>query len=429
MSRISAGAALFFSWIFVFWFFVAAPITPAFAETPDHDSRLKKLEREISQREMRARKLETTRRRIEAERTQISRKLRQTGKTVRRSEITLDTAERRLSRLQREQVGFEAGLSEQRQELSRVIGALIRIGRQPMALAALAPDDLVDHLRRSRLLSAALPELQSRARVLNERLKRSRRLRDNVKRQKQQVSRARDELKIRRREIKRLLRAKLTERAKLRNRAKTERKRLAALASSARDLRDLLGRLERHRVQIARAKALEAARVRQALGAKQPGPAAAAAPVEPANMSAVARLGRAAPARLFSLARGRMPLPANGRIVRHFGVRTKLGQHARGISISTRPGAQIVSPHDGEVVFAGPFRGYGLLLIISHGEGYHTLMSGASLIHVVVGQRLLANEPVGEMGGDDRNFPTLYVELRHRGEAINPLPWLAARNG
>ena len=55
--------------------------------------------------------------------------------------------------------------------------------------------------------------------------------------------------------------------------------------------------------------------------------------------------------------------------------------------------------------------------------------SGLSRIHVAVGQLVLANEPIGEMATEKKHNPTLYVELRRNGEAINPLPWMTARNG
>ena len=90
-----------------------------------------------------------------------------------------------------------------------------------------------------------------------------------------------------------------------------------------------------------------------------------------------------------------------------------------------RTEAQVIAPYDGQVAFAGPFRGYGLLLIIEHSEGYHTLLAGMARIDCTVGQRLLAGEPVGVMGQDDAK-PALYVELRHNGQPVNPLPWLTA---
>ena len=131
----------------------------------------------------------------------------------------------------------------------------------------------------------------------------------------------------------------------------------------------------------------------------------------------------------ISKARGRLPFPAVGDIVAQFGEPTDNGLSRKGISLRTRWEAQVVAPYDGQVAYAGIFRGYGLLLIIDHGEGYHSLLTGMARIDAALGQRVLAGEPVGVMGLPTADPPILYVELRHDGQPINPLPWLAVRNG
>ena len=78
-------------------------------------------------------------------------------------------------------------------------------------------------------------------------------------------------------------------------------------------------------------------------------------------------------------------------------------------------------------MFAGPFRGYGQLLIIEHGGGYHVLLAGLSRVDGTVGDEVLEGEPVGVMGSPPGLKPKLYFELRRNGRPVNPLPWLAAR--
>ena len=95
---------------------------------------------------------------------------------------------------------------------------------------------------------------------------------------------------------------------------------------------------------------------------------------------------------------------------------------------TTRPAARVVAPYDGQVVYAGQFRGYGQILIIEHGGRYHTLLAGLARIEAVVGQWFLAGEPVGVMGSPEDRNPELYLELRRIGQPINPLPWLATTN-
>ena len=132
----------------------------------------------------------------------------------------------------------------------------------------------------------------------------------------------------------------------------------------------------------------------------------------------------------ITLSHGDLRMPASGKVVTLFGEKSRgpdglTVTKSKGIEISTRANAQVVSPFDGKVVFSGPFRGYGRLLIIEHGEGYHSLIAGFDRLDSVVGQYLLAGEPVGIMG---ETAPKLYLEMRQDGEAINPLPWLASKS-
>jgi murein DD-endopeptidase MepM/ murein hydrolase activator NlpD len=109
--------------------------------------------------------------------------------------------------------------------------------------------------------------------------------------------------------------------------------------------------------------------------------------------------------------------------------------HAGGFELYARPGAQVRAPCDGWVVYAGPFRSYGQLLIVNVGDGYHVLLAGLANISVELGQFVLKGEPVGLMGGVvvasaadvtvGGQQPVLYVEFRKDGRSIDPAPWWA----
>ncbi len=139
--------------------------------------------------------------------------------------------------------------------------------------------------------------------------------------------------------------------------------------------------------------------------------------------------GRIKPAIPFASARAKLPIPAQGRRALAFGERTQYGGQSKGVVIETRNGAQITSPCDGWIVYAGEFRSYGQLLIINAGGGYHVLLAGLSQIDVQPGQFVLAAEPVGTMSGTaaaqgkTSNSPVLYVEFRKDGRPIDPDPW------
>lgn len=202
-----------------------------------------------------------------------------------------------------------------------------------------------------------------------------------------------------------------------------------AAAKAAREA-EIRAAKEKHDAEVAAAKAARQAEQEAARRAKE-----AQANADRAAREANAAAAKAAPdqqavavhsGRPFSRAQGEMLFPARGRIVARFGQLNETSSPSKGITIQTRSGAQVVSPYDGQVVFSGPFRGYGLLLIIEHGEGYHTLLAGMARIDSAVGQRLLTGEPVGVMA-ESEGKPLLYVELRRNGQPVNPLPWLTAR--
>ncbi len=132
----------------------------------------------------------------------------------------------------------------------------------------------------------------------------------------------------------------------------------------------------------------------------------------------------AATYRPFSQARGHLPMPTLGRVTTVYGQINDVGLASRGIVISARSGAQVVASYDGVVVFSGLLRGYGRLLIIEHGEGYHMVLAGMARIDAEMGQRLIVGEPVGVI--ENIIKPVLYVELRREGHPINPMPWLVA---
>ncbi len=119
---------------------------------------------------------------------------------------------------------------------------------------------------------------------------------------------------------------------------------------------------------------------------------------------------------------GQFIRPARGEIVTFYGQELSKGVNSKGIIIQTRDNAQVVAPYDGTVLFSGPFKGYGNLVIISHSDDLVSLIAGMKSNDTENGQMLLAGEPVGLM--PDTGTPKLYMEIRKNKKPINPLPWL-----
>jgi len=203
-----------------------------------------------------------------------------------------------------------------------------------------------------------------------------------------------------------------------------QRQQAADLARQVDTIKDLIANLERELDPAARAARASARGI--ADDATRP------------ELAALGDPGRLEPAIAFADMRGRLRLPMNGVRIREFGGSDGSGGTQKGLSIAARPRAQITAPCDGWVVYAGPFRSYGQLLILNAGGGYHVLLAGMERISVDLGQFVLTGEPVAVMGGGAQvsaaaatksKQPVLYVEFRKDGAPIDPGPWWATNEG
>ncbi len=329
-------------------------------------------------------------------------------------EERISALEIRLTELTKLEAEKREALARRKDDLAATLGALQRLSRQPPEALAATPTAIDDSIRASLLLSTVVPLIDSAAKALGSDLEKLAALHREIATERLELGETRDSLAAERQRIDDLHQQKVALRQDTETQRDDARDLVARLAAEAKTLRDLLARLT-------------------PAPDHTPAPAAILLPADekPEVPAPVAVLEAPeivvtppVPSRSISEVRGDLPMPARGRLVALFGDQSS-GVRNKGISIETRDGAQVVTPYDGEVVFAGPFRGYGQLLIIEHGEGYHTLLAGFSRIDSILGQWLLAGEPVGIMGWGSKGGPVLYVELRRDGVAINPLPWLA----
>lgn len=185
--------------------------------------------------------------------------------------------------------------------------------------------------------------------------------------------------------------------------------RAAESVARAATLRDALERFEREQARReaaeAKARARAEAAAARARGRGDAEPRPAAAPPAPVQASG----GRA--------------LPVAGTLLRGFGAAGDDGP-SRGLTWQAAPGARVVSPCGGRVAFAAPFRSYGQLVIVDCGAQQHFVLAGLGRVDVQPGQRILAGEPVGQLGAAGQGRATLYGELRRGGQAVDPGPWL-----
>ena len=120
--------------------------------------------------------------------------------------------------------------------------------------------------------------------------------------------------------------------------------------------------------------------------------------------------------------------PVSGTVKRHFGDKDADGVTSEGVTLAGPSGAPVVAPYAGRVVFAGPFRGYGLIIILQHGSFYHSFLSGFGRIDTEMGQDVAAGEPLGVLPLKPGSKPELYFEWRRGDQPIDPTSGLESKH-
>ena len=325
-------------------------------------------------------------------------------------------------------------LDQRRKQLANVIVALQRVSRNPPEALITRPISPGDTVRSAILLRSVVPEIELKAVSLRSDLSDIVSARSEIERRRKALAKITNNLLVERKSLKALVGQKSRMRRRTIAKSNVAQRQLQQLAKEAVSLRDLMSKIEMLRKQrVVQEKmrmeklAKENARKRLALkklrkNNTQEGEDSNIASLKPTETATIVP-----PSPPVLTRKNRLPLPVVGKVIARYGQAGTSGMTHKGVTIETSATAQVVAPRSGRVVFADIFRGYGLLLIIEHRGGYHSLMSGLSRIDSVVGQSLLAGEPVGVMGNDLSQKPRLYVELRRNSQPVNPLPWLAAQ--
>lgn len=417
---------------------VALTAASAVAAEPSPKDDLSRIEQSLKAEQKRHEELKRKSEALARDLQSVKKKMVGAASTVQRHEQDLTRLESRLGELQKQQHALQVKIDRRGDQMVTVIAALQRLAWRPTEALIAQPTPPSETVRSAILLRTAVPAIEASARDLRTDLDKLSATRAQVKGQKDRIASVTQELAKTHNELKQLFADKGSMQQQTEQASDEAAQRMQALVREASDLKDLIAKLEAERArqrEAARVAAIE--RAKQEREAAQKAAAAARTAEDKAKVLAAEQKATRERERRtaaipqapkgFDQTRGRLPLPVVGEITQQYGQLTRAGIHSKGIMLETRRRAQVTTPYDGVVLFAGPFRGYGQLLIIEYGDGYHILLAGMDRIDAAVGQSLLAGEPVGVM--TDASSPELYVELRHDGQPINPLPWLTAGKG
>ena len=421
---------------------VAASLAiPAYAaDTPEQ--RLKSVEKALDETRAKEAEFAHEAEALTAEIQQLRNDSVATAKAMQEHEAALSALEQRLAELGAEEGRKSEALNRHRTQQIRLLMALERLARDPPEGMALAPGDPIDGLRSAMLLGAAIPPLEIEARALRQEISALAVLRREIAEAETRHRAERFDLETEQERLAALIDRKSELQRQATHGAEESGQRQVQLAAQAGDLHELIERLSAERrirdaaeaqrrqaEEAQRREAEQAARLASPPEEKADGTASGARTTVEAALPPPPLGDPTKPSGFHSFAgaRGHLLTPASGELMRRYGENDELGVTSKGLTYETRPAAQVVAPYDGRVLFAGPFKGYGQILIIEHGDGYHSLLAGLDRVESPVGQWLVAGEPVGVMP-KSATKPRLYLELRHNGQPINPLPWLATRD-
>ena len=351
----------------------------------------------------------------------LSAALVQAAKTERKLQQDIEDIAARLDGMRHQEDRLRLSLGERRELLGEVLAALQRMGLNPPPAILVQPEDALASVRSAILLGSVVPEMRHETAELLADLKELSSLKASIEGERARLFRTvADQAGEKHR-----LAGLISEKQKLEEQSAADlaeqQARSEEMAGRAGTLQDLIASLEsdisgaRDAVEEA-AKAAEEAR-RQLPPAREPNLAASLP---------------------FEALKNQVALPVFGQIGQRFGESDAAGRPLMGDMVKTHSGAIVTAPAAGAVLYAGPFRSYGQLLILNVGEGYHVVLAGLGRVSVSLGQTLMAGEPVGAMGearvastaafGSTNNGPELYVEFRRQGKPVDPSPWWAERS-
>jgi septal ring factor EnvC (AmiA/AmiB activator) len=408
----------------------AAPTQQATAVSPDD---IKQREQELEAAREQQRKATELQQKLKADiaaigqdRSKLNQQLIDIAAQVRGVETRIGDAEARLRPLDSREQQIRSSLDSRRSEIVEVLAALQRAGRRTPPALLVRPEDALQSLRTAMLLGSVVPELRGRAEKLAADLGELVALRKNIATERDALALDRDKLKDDQIRLAALVDERQRKQSTIEKDMETEGARAITLSRQVDSLQGLIAKMEQDLKSAAKAAATASLQ------------GAPAAPNGKPNVGALKDPARLSPAIAFASAKGLFAFPVNGTRIRDFGGSDGTGGVQKGISLAARAGAQVTTPCDGWVVYAGPFRSYGQLLILNAGGGYHVLIAGMERISVNIGQFVLTGEPVATMGSTSQvasilatsaSQPVLYVEFRKDGTPIDPGPWWAANEG
>jgi len=363
---------------------------------------------------------------MDGDRAQQNAALIAAAQRVKAAEGQVAVVEARLSEVIANENRIRERLDGADSDISNLLAALQRIGRSPPPALLVDPEDALGSARSAILITAILPQLRAKASSVSTDLETLLSVRKTAQEEEQTLRANLSTLLEEQLRTATLIEARKRGVARINGALEAEEQKAGELAARAQSLGELITGLSENIDSVSAAA--------EAAGDGPPDPSWVNLDRK-TILTALANTSRKEPAIPFAAARGYLTMPSAGNIVSRFGADDGFGGIARGISLITRPDAQVVAPADAWVMYKGPYLNYGQIVILNPGNGYSILLAGLESTNVELGQFVMMGEPVGIMGSrtigqavttkTGASRPTLYIELRDQDTPLNPTNWWA----
>ena len=351
-------------------------------------------------------KLEKQAAQVKNELDSITQKMIAAAKKIQNGESELRIKQEELEKLQNHLAESEKNFDKEHGMLVETLAALQNLALRPSEAVLVQPLSPVEVMRSSVLLRGSAHALEGRAQIIRQSIEDINRQKEIIAAHLSDLEKENQALANQQEEMKILSQQKSEMYSKLSVQSKEAQEKAKVLASQANNLKDLLEKLEKQK-ELQRRQLAEKERLSRERAADE---------------IREAKNNNISPSTEFSKAKGKLVRPARGPVVTKFHDELSKGVVSNGIDIKTVAKAQVIAPFDGTVMFAGPFKNFANLLIIDHGEGYTSLLSGLAETDIKVGQILLAGEPVGTMPANNNN--KLHMEIRKDNHPVDPSDWM-----
>lgn len=369
--------------------FVAMWASIAHAQAPQQklDSTLENLAKSKENEAAIRRRLAETERELEAMRERAATLAEQLQKTERR----VDSEEDALARVNAEYAEKRREFERRKHDYAVTVVTLLRMRNMPTTALFSSSEDTQTMLRTASVLEKTNEAVAAKAARLRTDMTQMKALQTSAKTRDERTKAEKAKLADEQKKLERELNARQKLQARLSADQLRESAKVAELSLASKSLQELIGKLDANQKEKAKDKS---------------------APKQTAKL------------RSFDGKKGSARAPVSGDVIHRFGDKQNDNGTYRGMVFKARAGATVVAPFDGEVVFTGPFRDYGNMVLIKHKNGFISLIAGLGKVNASLNQAAIRGEPIGTMPQNGKT--EAYVELRDSSaKPIDPADWFA----